>query len=146
YRRRPGIMRILALHLLAYGHFTGRSLTFGAEPGLHMIYGDNEAGKSTTLRALSSVLFGYPQQVVDGFQHDAKDIALGAELVAKDGQTLSFQRKRRGKNPLSNADGTPLDVAELAKMLGGTSRNVFEKVFALDLGLPQSHPGIQEGA
>ena len=125
-------MRISALHLLAYGHFTGRSLAFGTESGLHMIYGDNEAGKSTTLRALSSVLFGYPQQVVDGFQHDAKDIALGAELVARDGQTLSFQRKRRGKNPLSNTDGTPLDESALARMLGGTSRDVFEKVFALD--------------
>jgi uncharacterized protein YhaN len=125
-------MRISALHLLAYGHFTDRSLTFGTEPGLHIIYGDNEAGKSTTLRALSSVLFGYPQQVVDGFQHDAKDIALGAELVAKDGQSLSFQRKRRGKNPLTNADGTPLDEITLARMLGGTSRDVFEKVFALD--------------
>lgn len=52
-------MRISALHLLAYGHFTGRTLAFGTEPGLRMIYGDNEAGKSATLRALSSVLFGY---------------------------------------------------------------------------------------
>src|SRR5665213_3283687 len=104
-------MRISALHLLAYGHFTGRSLIFGTQPGLHVIYGDNEAGKSTTLRALSSVLFGYPHEVEDGYKHDAKDIALGAELVANDGQTLSFQRRRRGKNPLARADGTPLDDA-----------------------------------
>jgi uncharacterized protein YhaN len=125
-------MRISALHLLAYGHFTGRSLVFGKGPGLHLIYGDNETGKSTTLRALSSVLFGYPPQVVDGFQHDAKDIALGADLVAKGGQTLSFQRKRRGKNPLTNADGTPLEEITLSKMLGGVSKDVFEKVFALN--------------
>ena len=125
-------MRISALHLLAYGHFTGRSLAFGAEPGLHMIYGNNEAGKSTTLRALSSVLFGFPHEIVDGFKHDAKDISLGAELVAKDGQSLSFVRKRRGKNNLTKADGTALDEAALARMLGGTSKEVFEKVFALD--------------
>ena len=125
-------MRISALHLQAYGHFTGRSLVFGTAPGMHMIYGDNEAGKSTALRALSSILFGYPHEVVDSFMHDAKDITLGADLVAKDGQTLSFQRKRRGKNALANTDGTPLDDATLVRMLGGISQAVFEKVFALD--------------
>lgn len=125
-------MRVSALHLLAYGPFTTKSLVFGAQPGLHVIYGDNEAGKSTTLRAFSSVLFGYPHEVEDGYQHGSKDIALGAELVGKDGQTLSFQRRRRGKSVLVRADGTPLDDATLAKMLGGVSRDVFERVFALD--------------
>lgn len=125
-------MRIAALHLIAYGPFTGRSLAFGPEPGFHLIYGDNEAGKSTTLRALSSILFGYPHEVVDGYKHDAKDIALGAELIGKDGKTLSFQRRRRGKNALARTDGTPLDDAAVSKMLGGTSKEVFETVFALD--------------
>ncbi len=125
-------MRIAALHLIAYGPFTGRSLAFGPEPGFHVIYGDNEAGKSTTLRALSSILFGYPHEVVDGYKHDAKDIALGADLKGKDGETLSFQRRRRGKNILTRGDGTPLDDAAVSKVLGGASREVFETVFALD--------------
>jgi ABC-type hemin transport system ATPase subunit len=98
-------MRILSLHLRAYGHFTGYSLDFGAGPGLHLIYGHNEAGKSTTLRALSSVLFGYPHGVVDGFKHDAKDIAIGIDLLGSDGRALSFIRRRRGKHALTAADG-----------------------------------------
>ena len=48
-------MRIAALHLMAYGHFSNKSLQFGKAPGFHLVYGDNEAGKSTALRALSSV-------------------------------------------------------------------------------------------
>jgi uncharacterized protein YhaN len=83
-------MRIVGLHLRAYGHFTDYSLDFGVNPGLHLVYGDNEAGKSTTLRAVSSVLFGYPQHVIDGFKYDAKDMAIGADLIAQDGRTLSF--------------------------------------------------------
>ena len=125
-------MRISSLHLQAYGHFTDRSLNFGGQPGVHVIYGENEAGKSTTLRAISSVLFGYPHEVADGFKHDAKDIAVGVELVAKNGDKLAFVRKRRGKNPLTKTDGTPLDEATLAKLLGSASREMFEKVFALD--------------
>jgi uncharacterized protein YhaN len=129
-------MRITGLHLLAYGHFTGCSLDFGAErslpPGLHVVYGHNEAGKSTTLRALSSVLFGYPHQIVDGFRHDAKDIAIGIDLLAADGRRLSFVRRRRGRNPLTGAGGSALDESAVEDFLGGVSQDVFEKVFALD--------------
>lgn len=125
-------MRILSLHLRAYGHFTGYSLDFGAGPGLHLIYGHNEAGKSTTLRALSSVLFGYPHGVVDGFKHDARDIAIGIDLLGSDGRALSFVRRRRGKHTLTAANGAALDDGAVASFLGGVSRDVFEKVFALD--------------
>jgi len=125
-------VRITRLHLRAYGHFTDHSLDFGPEPGLHLVYGDNETGKSTTLRALSSVLFGYPHEVVDGFKHDPKDIAIGADLIANDGRRLSFIRKRRGKNTLANSDGTALDESTVAGLVGGASQEMFEKVFALD--------------
>src|SRR5215468_7366837 len=131
-RRGGCVMRILGLHLRAYGHFTGYSLDFGAGPGLHLIYGHNEAGKSTMLRALSSVLFGYPHGVVDGFKHDAKDIAVGIDLLASDGHRLSFVRRRRGKHTLTASDGSALDVGTVDSFLGGVSREVFERVFALD--------------
>ena len=125
-------MRILALHLRAYGHFTSYSLELGAGPGLHLIYGHNEAGKSTTLRALSSVLFGYPHEIVDGFRHDAKDIAIGIDLLAGDGRRLSFVRRRRGRRVLTALDGSALDGGTVESFLGGVSREVFERVFALD--------------
>ncbi|HWN52820.1 MAG TPA: AAA family ATPase [Xanthobacteraceae bacterium] len=125
-------MRVIGLHLHAYGHFTGHSLDFGPAPGLHLVYGNNEAGKSTTLRALSSVLFGYPHDVVDGFKHDTKDIAIGVDLLASDGRRLSFVRRRRGKHALTAAGGSALDEGTVERFLGGVSRDVFEKVFALD--------------
>src|SRR5215468_1920989 len=132
-------MRIVALHLRAYGHFSGHSLKFGPEPGLHLVYGNNEAGKSTTLRALSSVLFGYPHEVVDGFRHDAKDIAIGIDLLAADGRTLSFVRRRRGRKTLTAADGAALDEGAVENFRGGVSRDVFEKVFALDHNRLREH-------
>ncbi len=125
-------MRIEGLYLHAYGHFSEHHFDFGHTPGFHLIYGDNEAGKSTTLRALSSVLFGYPHEVVDGFRHDAKDISIGIDLVAADGRRLSFTRKRRGKNPLFCPDGTPMDENAVNRFLGGISQETFERVFALN--------------
>jgi uncharacterized protein YhaN len=125
-------MRIARLDLRAYGPFTASSLKFGPESGIHLIYGDNEAGKSTTLRALSSVLFGYPRELVDVFRHSSKDMALGAELILKDGRRLDFVRRRTGRNPLVDVDGKLLDEGILAEGLGRASRELFEKVFALD--------------
>src|SRR3981189_2091034 len=125
-------MRLTRLHLIAYGHFTDRVLAFGAEPGFHLVYGDNEAGKGTTLRALSSVLFGYPHEVVDGFKHDAKDIAIGADISARDGRSLAFVRSRRGKAARARPDGSVIEEGAVKILLGDVSRDVFEKVFALN--------------
>jgi uncharacterized protein YhaN len=51
-------MHIHRLRLHAYGHFEDKLLTF-AEPGkLSLVYGANEAGKSTALYALEAFLFG----------------------------------------------------------------------------------------
>ncbi|MFN9913557.1 MAG: AAA family ATPase, partial [Pirellulaceae bacterium] len=53
-------MRIRQLDLIAFGHFTNRSIDLSqGNLGLHMIYGPNEAGKSTSLRALTAFLFGF---------------------------------------------------------------------------------------
>lgn len=125
-------MRIVRLHLRAYGHFTDHRLDFGAAPGLHVVYGDNESGKSTTLRALSAALFGYPHHVVDAFKHSVNDIALGVELVSGDGRALSFLRKRTGKNKLVDGGGATLEESGVASFLGGVTQEVFERVFALD--------------
>jgi uncharacterized protein YhaN len=52
-------MKILNLHLMAFGPFTGLDLDLtGDHPGMQIVYGPNEAGKSSALRALTGWLFG----------------------------------------------------------------------------------------
>ncbi len=132
-------MRLERLNLVAYGHFTGFNLPLGNKSAVHVIVGANEVGKSTTRRALISVLFGYPHEVEDGFLHDAKDITVGADLIAKDGRRLAYIRKRRGKAALALADGTPVDEATVSTFLGGISKDLFTKVFGLDHRLLREH-------
>ena len=46
-------MRFLELSLIAYGAFRERRFDLSAPaPALHVLYGANEAGKSTALRAI----------------------------------------------------------------------------------------------
>ncbi|HMO31239.1 AAA family ATPase, partial [Enterovirga sp.] len=48
-------MRLRRLDLVRYGKFTDRSLDFGersaGQPDLHVVFGPNEAGKSTAFAA-----------------------------------------------------------------------------------------------
>jgi len=63
-------MKILELGLHAFGPFTDAVLDLSAsQEGLHLIYGPNEAGKSSALRALRQGLFGIPAQSSDSFVH-----------------------------------------------------------------------------
>ena len=59
-------MRLLELRLLAYGPFTEVELDLDCgAPALHVLHGRNEAGKSTTLRALTGLLFGIEERTRD---------------------------------------------------------------------------------
>ena len=52
-------MKLARLLLQAFGPFTDKTLDFAASPGnLHLIYGPNEAGKSSALRAITDLRFG----------------------------------------------------------------------------------------
>lgn len=133
-------MRITRLRLTAYGHFSGFELELGDAAAVHLVLGPNEAGKSTARRGLVSALFGYPHHVEDGYKYDAKDICIGADLLAKDSRLLAFNRRRRGKAALVAPDGTPIDEAQISSFMGGISRDLFVKVFGL------SHPALREHA
>lgn len=125
-------MRIQRLHLKAYGPFTDKTLDFGDGRGLHLVLGQNEAGKSTTLRALGSLLFGYPREAEDTWRHNTRDILLGGRLVDAGGRELELYRRRSGANPLRDGGGAALAEGTLSAFLGNASRDLFERVFGLD--------------
>jgi uncharacterized protein YhaN len=127
-------MRFDRLDILRYGALTDRELTFRPDAGLHVIYGPNEAGKSSALSAISDLLFGFPNAAEYSFLHDPASLRVGAQIIARDGQTLSFRRRRGRKNTLLAAsegeEALPEDI--LARFLGTLSREVFERAFGLD--------------
>ena len=134
-------MRIRYLDLRAFGPFTNHRLTFAAEPGdLHLIYGPNEAGKSSALRAISAGLFGIESQTSDDFVHAYPDLRLGMSLESPGEKLLEFVRRKGKKQKLwAGDDSHPLDNDSLAGFLGGLDRAEFTRVFGLD------HIRLREG-
>ncbi|MET7299787.1 AAA family ATPase [Embleya sp. NPDC005575] len=131
-------MRIDRLDLIAFGCFTDRHIELGA-PGVHVICGPNEAGKSTVRHALEQLLYGMDRQTSYDFVHAMRDLKLGALVRDEQGGVLDVVRHKRDKNPLTRANGTVLAETELTRVLAGVGRDDFRHVFALD------HAGLREG-
>ncbi|MEM9656767.1 MAG: AAA family ATPase, partial [Planctomycetota bacterium] len=126
-------MRILRLDLLAFGPFTERSLEFGAAARLYLVHGANEAGKSSSLRALRHLLYGIPQQTPDNFLHPYQNLRIGGVLETADGARLEFiRRKGRAKTLRAPDDSTVLDESTLEDALAGVDEAAFAQRFGID--------------
>jgi uncharacterized protein YhaN len=124
------VIRIKRLDLERWGHFDGRRLAFGPAGRLHVVFGANEAGKSTTRRAVSALLFGVPERTVDTFGRPGADLRVGA-LLELDGTAVEVVRRKGRKNTLLDADGEVLDPAPLERALGGLSGEVHAGLFEI---------------
>lgn len=126
-------MKILELDLRAYGPFTDRQLDLsGGEQGLHLIFGPNEAGKSSALRALRALLFGVPERTRDDFRHDKQDLRLGGRLRGRGGEELTLVRRKGRKSTLLDPEGQALAEDVLAPFIGEVDQRLFERLFGID--------------
>lgn len=127
-------MRLQELWLKAFGPFTDRRLDLsGGEQGLHLVFGPNEAGKSSALRALRALLYGFPKQTGDDFLHPYDQLRVGGRLLLADGSELRFLRRKGQKSTLlAPEDESPLEDGLLDRCLQGVDEKLFATVFGLD--------------
>lgn len=133
-------MKILTLDLLRWGPFSDLHLDFSAPArALHVVVGSNEAGKSTTLRAITGLFFGIPDRTTDDHRHKKDELRLGAKIAAEDGSELSFIRRKGRKNTLKDSNDQVIDEDRLRKFLGNLDEAQFKMMFGL------SHERLIEG-
>lgn len=126
-------MRLMRLDLRAFGPFTDRVVDFsGGDAGLHVVYGPNEAGKSSAMRALWSLLFGIPVRTGDDFVHKMRNLRIGGALRHSDGTQIEFSRLKRNKDSLVDPGDRPLPETALVRFLGGVDLKAFQTLFAID--------------
>lgn len=135
-------MRLRRLVLSAFGPFSGHALDLsgGAPGGLHLIHGLNEAGKTTTLRAVRDLLYGIPHGTPDAHRHAGPQLSIEAEIEDERGQVLFVRRRKGLKGTLRDENDAPLDEAVLWRLLGGVDAASFARLFAFD------HAGLKEAA
>lgn len=130
-------MRLHQLDLENFGIHTEQSFPF-AQQGLQLIYGRNEAGKSTLLQAVREFLFGFVHAGINPFAPDTKNKKMQATalLQLKDGTQLEVVRRQGNKNTLSGKfTGTEdlIDEPRWLQLLGGADLQMYQHVFGFSL-------------
>jgi uncharacterized protein YhaN len=128
-------MRLNRLDLTRYGKFTDHVIDFprpeAGAPDLHLVYGPNEAGKSTLFNAWLDLLFGIAAQNSYNFLHPYPSMQIGAAVESPNGEE-EFVRVKRQQNSLLNPSGQPVSETTLTAALGGLDRDSYRTMFSLD--------------
>lgn len=140
-------MRIRSFHMDGYGIFSQVDVPSLA-PGLSIFLGDNEAGKSTCLDFLRTMLTGYPHHSSKELSHPPlRGGQAGGSLTLDTLQHGLVRLTRRAGNggglvTLSDADGKALDAGVLDQLLAGVTREVYRTVFGFSLSELQSFDSL----
>lgn len=134
-------MKIERLLLKAFGPFTELELDLAGPTGcVNFLFGENEAGKSSSLRALEGLCFGIEAKSQDNHLHSYDQMRVGATLRLADGTRGTFIRRKGVKNTLLDEKGGVMLDSEFEKFLGGVGRSGFEALFCL------SYQRLSEGS
>jgi uncharacterized protein YhaN len=140
-------MRIQGWSIDGFGHFRDYEID-DLPDGLVVLYGENEAGKSTLLAFLRGVLFGFPSrrgsesqyEPTQGGRHGGR-IVLGAE----DGRWI-VDREVGRRGPTVTSPVGPADEDALRRLLGGADATLFKNVFAFGLQELQALNSLSDDA
>jgi len=133
-------MKFAKIRFEKIGPFDDTTLDFSkGSPGLHIVYGANEAGKSSALKYIDWFMFGIDPQNDDNFKYEYKEFLIESTILDSNGKSTILKRTKTAKNKtlvdMNNTDATPL----LATMLGG----LVSKTFSMQFGI--SHAQLRSG-
>lgn len=135
-------MKIKSLSIYGYGKFTG--FEWNTIGSLQVVYGHNEAGKSTIMSFIHSILFGFPSRQSSQLRYEPKySHAYGGRIVIEtetDGEVVIERMKGKagGEVQVQFEDGTMGGEERLIPLLSGMNKTLYQNLFSFDL------KGIQE--
>jgi len=141
-------MRITGWHVDGYGRFHDDAWR-DLPSGLTVFHGPNEAGKSTLLSFLHTVLFGFPRaNAVRPAIEPLHGGAHGGRVFLRDDADADWTIQRlRGPGGLTvRGPGGEGDDDDLQRLLGHVSRDVFQSVFAFSLQELEALGGLDDEA
>ncbi len=128
-------MRMKILEIENFGVHSGQRFEFSSS-GLQLVYGANEAGKTTLLQLVRSLLFGFPHVSEYATMVDGRQVAASCLLNLRDGQEVRMRRRKGRKDTVSGEfcrSGKLIDEEQWKQILEGASAELFQNVFAFSL-------------
>ncbi|KRG16629.1 hypothetical protein ACA30_00400 [Virgibacillus soli] len=130
-------MKIKSLSIYGYGKFTG--FEWNAIGSLQVVYGRNEAGKSTMMSFIHSILFGFPARQSAQLRYEPKySHVYGGKIVIEtetDGEVVieRLNGKAGGEVQVQFEDGTIGGQDRLIQLLAGMNKSLYQNLFSFDL-------------
>lgn len=130
-------MKIQELQIDRFGVWRGLNLPLTSS-NVTVFYGPNEAGKSTLMRFIRGVLYGFqPQDERTPGPNPQRVACRGLLRVQHQGDEFEILRESaagtRGRVRINGDEDATRSEAELARVLGGAGEGLFENVFAIGL-------------
>ncbi|WP_026672508.1 ATP-binding protein [Alkalihalobacterium bogoriense] len=130
-------MNILSLTIYGFGKFQNQNFDHFSE-GLHLFYGKNEAGKSTILAFIRSVLYGFPQKTKSNRFEPKTGTTYGGKitLFIQHHGIVTIERvrgKAGGDVTVYFENGQTAGEESLTGLLGGVDRTSFYGIFTFNL-------------
>lgn len=129
-------MRIKTLDIYGYGKWINKKFDFNSN--LQIIYGRNEAGKSTLQSFIRSILFGFPSKrrrvnQINRYEPRQGDVYGGRILVSEtEFGDLWIERTLNGLK-ITTTDGELLPNHTLDQILGGLDEQLFDNFYSFNL-------------
>jgi uncharacterized protein YhaN len=142
-------MRIEEFHIDGFGRFC--ELSWKQVPsGLSVVVGDNEAGKSTLLAFLRSVMFGLPTRGQKAFYPPLNGGRKGGRLILSDRHAERIIVERRegkgaGTLTVTFPDGRTGGEEAFRPLIGSATAELYENVFAFSLSELQEFNSLDKG-
>lgn len=130
-------MRIKQLDIYGYGKWVDQR--FDLNEGLQVFLGKNEAGKSTLMSFIHSILFGFPTRNSTFLRYEPQESSkYGGRIIAEDrllGEVIieRVHGKVTGDVTVTLEDGTTGSEELLNQLLKGLSRENFQSIYSFSL-------------
>lgn len=148
-------MIIREVNIISFGKLQNRKYTFS--DGINVIYGENEAGKSTLQQFIKAMLFGLDKKrgkaLEDEYQRyepwDAPAYFAGSLVFETGGQKFLLERNFYHKDPtvrlvnMGDLEELSVEKGDLAMLLGNVSKSAYENTYCIsqEKQLPQAELG-----
>ncbi|MBX9971854.1 AAA family ATPase [Cytobacillus firmus] len=130
-------MKITDIHIYGYGKLT--DFILADVQSLQVIYGENEAGKSTIMSFIHSILFGFPAKIQSELRYEPKEGAkYGGRLTAifpDRGKAVIERVKGKASGDVSVLleDGTRGGEELLSDLLHHIDKGLYQSIFSFNI-------------
>ena len=150
-------MTIKEVYMKNFGKFQKKRISF--QPGINIVYGENESGKTTLYTFLQGIFFGIPRKRGTASKTDTYTRCLpwenpswyeGSVLFEEGGKDFRLERnfdsRSREAELYCVTDGEKMSVEEgdLEILLGGATQRIYENTAAIGQQKSRTQEGLRE--